>query len=457
MEERILKFIIALRSRGLQISLAESADAYRSVRELGIKDRSLFRISLKSTLIKESGGLQAFDELFPLFFGGSGVQPGADLTEGLSESDARTIADALRAMAEQIRRGLERLLHGDPLSEEELERAGIRAGLPGLSDMRFRAWVTRRMQAAMQFREVQEAVEDLLEALASMGMEQSKIDSLARGMDQNLDRWSDQVRRYAGEKIAEQTPARVPADPIEDLYQRPFTSLSEEEMRLLRQEVKRLAARLKTRIALRQQRSRSGSLDAKATIRANLKHGNVPMVLKRKDKRLQPRLVVICDISTSMRHLSELVLSLIYNLQNLVKKTHAFAFIDHLEYISPAFERRVTEAAVESVLHKMPSGYYNTDLGSSLDGFVQGFLDTLNQRTSLILLGDGRNNYNNPRIDLFCLMTRRVRRTIWINPEDRNLWGTGDSDMLAYAPYCDHILRVNNLSELSRAVDRLLI
>jgi uncharacterized protein with von Willebrand factor type A (vWA) domain len=246
-------------------------------------------------------------------------------------------------------------------------------------------------------------------------------------------------------------------NPLDDLYHRPFSSLSEQEMRLLRQEVRRLAARLKTRIALRQKRARSGSLDAKATIRANLKHGNVPMVLKHRDRRLQPRLVVVCDISTSMRHLSELMLSLIYNLQDLVRKTYAFAFIDHIEYISPEFECANAETAIENVLRKMPSGYYNTDLGNSLQGFVHGFLDTLNPRTSLILLGDGRNNFNDPRLDLFCMMARRANKTIWINPEHRRLWGTGDSDMLEYAPNCDYVLRVNTLAELSRAVDRLLI
>jgi hypothetical protein len=36
------------------------------------------------------------------------------------------------------------------------------------------------------------------------------------------------------------------------------------------------------------------------------------------------------------------------------------------------------------------------------------------------------------------------------------LWGTGDSDMLQYAPMCDVILQVNNLAELTAAVDKLL-
>jgi hypothetical protein len=37
------------------------------------------------------------------------------------------------------------------------------------------------------------------------------------------------------------------------------------------------------------------------------------------------------------------------------------------------------------------------------------------------------------------------------------LWGTGDSDMLKYAPLCDVILQVSTLAELTVAVDKLLI
>ena len=118
---------------------------------------------------------------------------------------------------------------------------------------------------------------------------------------------------------------------------RPFNSLSDREMDRLRKEVQRLAAALRTRVALRQKKAKTGQLDAKATIRANLKHGSVPMLLKHRQRSLKPKLVVICDISTSMRYCSELMLSLIFAMQDQINRTHAFAFIDHLEYISPDF------------------------------------------------------------------------------------------------------------------------
>jgi uncharacterized protein with von Willebrand factor type A (vWA) domain len=103
----------------------------------------------------------------------------------------------------------------------------------------------------------------------------------------------------------------------------------------------------------------------------------------------------------------------------------------------------------------MPSGHYNTDLGWSLNDFNNEFLDTLNGQTTLILVGDGRNNYNDPRIDIFSTMSRRAARTIWLNPEPPYLWH-GDSDMPKYAPLCSNVLKVSNLKERADAVDSFL-
>jgi uncharacterized protein with von Willebrand factor type A (vWA) domain len=108
-------------------------------------------------------------------------------------------------------------------------------------------------------------------------------------------------------------------------------------------------------------------------------------------------------------------------------------------------------------LERMPSGYYNTDLGSCLQGFQKDYMGTIDSRTTFILVGDGRNNYNNPQTEIFNIIARRSRRTIWINPEPPALWGSGDSDMLKYAPSCDAILQASNLAQLTSAVDKLLL
>jgi uncharacterized protein with von Willebrand factor type A (vWA) domain len=151
------------------------------------------------------------------------------------------------------------------------------------------------------------------------------------------------------------------------------------------------------------------------------------------------------------------MLCLLHAMQDQIKKTHAFAYIDHLEYITPDLDSRDVREAVLFVLHRMPPGHYNTDLGFGLDNFTSNFFDTIDNRSTLIIVGDARNNYNDPRTDLFRIISSRANRTIWINPESQELWGIGDSDMLDYAPYCDDIIRAGTLVELTSAIDRLLI
>jgi hypothetical protein len=227
-------------------------------------------------------------------------------------------------------------------------------------------------------------------------------------------------------------------------------------MQVLRREVQRLAAALRTRLALRLRRARNGQLDVKGTLRTNLKYGSVPLELKHRSHTLKPKIVVICDISTSMRHVSELMLSLLFAIQSQVSKTSAFTFIDHLEYISPEFVGRQPGQAVTEVLKRQPSGYYNTDFGSSIEDLIHDHLDKLDMHSTVIIVGDARNNYNDPKLELFRNVSRRSRATIWLNPETKQTWGTGDSDMLRYASLCTRAFQVNNLAQLSDAIDHLL-
>jgi hypothetical protein len=288
-------------------------------------------------------------------------------------------------------------------------------------------------------------------------MNKERVNQMMQVLYSNQKAQEDQLRQFAGQRLAENMSENTPEHNINDLINRPFNSLSERDMAQLRKEVRRLANILRTRIALRQKKAKTGQINAKATIRANLKHGNVPIHLKFHGRSLKPKLIVICDVSTSMRYCSELMLSLLYTIQDQISKTSAFAFIDHLEYISPDFVDKEAQQAVSKVLDRMPAGYYNTDLGNSLADFQKKYFEMVDSHSTFIIVGDGRNNFNNPRLDIFNKIARRSRRTIWLNPEAPTLWGSGDSDMLKYAPSCDAVLHANSLGELTTAIDKLLI
>ena len=458
MEERIVKFISALRSGGVRVSLAESADAFVAVENLGVRDRDTFRLSLRATLVKDVESLPTFEELFPLFFGSGEPPPLMNMMEDLTEDEANMLAEALRQFGQQLRDMLERLLRGEELSPEELETLGQMVGLNHADDLRYREWMARRMQRALQFDQVRKAMQEIMELMAQMGMNKQRLEQMRQLVAQNMDALREQMRQFAGQRIAENMAEQRPEDHLDGLMDRPFQALSDGDMQKLRQEVRRLAALLRSRIALRQKRAKSGQLDAKATIRANLKHGGVPFQIKHRDRTVKPKLVVICDISTSMRHCTELMpFACCTSCRTRSARRTPSPSSIHLEYITPDFQGNRANEAIQQVLIRMPPGYYSTDLGHSLQNFADDYLDTIDHRTTLIVVGDGRNNYNDPRLDIFKKMARRSRRTLWLNPEMPMLWGSGDSDMLEYVPLCDRILQVSTLSELTAAVDQLLV
>jgi len=457
MEERIVKFINALRTAGVRVSLAESADAFRAIEIMGAKNQDEFYSSLQSSLIKGVNNQSTFNELFPIFFGGGEAPQLLNLSDDLSADEGRILAQALHQFNEKLRNILEKLVNGHMLNESELSRLAKMTGLTQMDDLRYREWMTERLKKALRFPEVHKAIQELAEMLVAMGMDILQVQNLSQMMHANQEALEKQLGQFAAQRISENQSRKPPNKDVGDLLNKPFMSLSERDMQTLRVEVQRLAKILKTRVALRQKRAKSGQLDAKATIRANLKHGNIPIQIKYRDRKLKPKLVVICDISTSMRFCSELMLSLLFEMQDQISQTHAFAFIDHLEFISPEFVGRSPKRAVNRVLNRLPTGYYNTDLGNSLENLQREYLDRIDSRTTFIVVGDGRNNYNNPRLDIFLQLARRSKRTIWINPEAPSFWGTGDSDMMLYAPNCDKILQASTLAQLTEALNTLLV
>lgn len=456
MDKRVVEFIRGLRAAGVRVSLAESVDALHAVETLGVADKSLFQASLRATLIKEKDDFQAFDELFPLYFG-SGGPPLMNATEDLSPDEQQMLQQALAGMSDRFQQLLDWLTSGNGPTKEELEEMANRAGAQWANDPREARWVTRRMLQQMGMGHLEEQLQQLIEQLQKMGMSQESIQKLLGIVDANREALEQQVAQQVGAQIAEQR-ANRPNDELfgSDLMHKPLQSLTEDEANALRKEVARLITQMRSRAALRRKKGTKGRFDSKSTIRTNLRYGGVPMELKWKKNKLKPSLVLICDVSTSMRSVAEFMLRLTYELQDQVAKARSFAFNSDMHEISVTLAGARAAEAVTQVLYNIPPGYYATDFGNSLDTFYHNWLDAVDGRTTVVVLGDARNNYNSPRIDLMKDLQRRARRLIWLNPEHQQQWGTGDSDMWDYVPVCDEVFVVRNLAQLATAVDKLL-
>ncbi len=455
MDNRVVEFIRGLRAAGVRVSLAESVDAMHAVESLGITNKEVFRSSLRATLVKEHDDFAAFEELFPLYFG-SGGPPLQSAMDDMSPEEQEMMQMALSALSGRMQQLLDWLSSGEGPSKEELEEMARRAGVEWANSPQEGRWVTRRMLQQMGFAQLEEQMQQLYEKLQEMGMSQEAIEKLMGVVEANREALAEQVAQRVGQQIAEQRANRPEDLHGSDLMHKPLQSLTEEDANQLRKEVQRLVMQMRSRAALRRKRGNKGKFDPKSTIRANLRNGGVPIELKFKKKKLKPSLVLICDVSTSMRAVAEFMLRLTYELQDQVARARSFAFNSDMQEISVTLSGRRAADAVTQVLYDIPPGSYATDLGNSLNTFSKKFMDAVDGRTTVVILGDGRNNHNSPRIDLMKDLQRRAKRLVWFNPEPQRQWGTGDSDMLEYYPVCDSVSVVRNLAQLATAVDRLL-
>ncbi|MEM7118536.1 MAG: VWA domain-containing protein [Chloroflexota bacterium] len=458
MENRVVEFIRGLRAAGVRVSLAESVDAMRAVEVLGVTQKDTFRESLRATLVKESDDFSAFDQLFPLYFG-SGGPPMQNAADDLTADEQGMLQDALSDMSERMKQLMEWLTSGNGPSKEELEEMAQRAGAQWANSQSDARWVTRRMLQQMGMGHLEEQMRQLVQKLQEMGMSQDSIQKLLGIVEVNREALTEQVAQQVGLQIAQQKANRPDDLHGSDLMHKPFNALSEEETNILRQEVKRLVSQLRSRAALRRKRGKEGKFDAKSTIRANQRYGGVPVEIKHKKNKLKPRLVLICDTSRSMLSVVEFMLRLTYELQDQVSKTRSFGFYGDMMEISVTMAGNRPSEAIQEALegfYRYGVGHYATDFGNSLNTFFKKWLDSVDGRTTVVVVGDGRNNYNSPRVDLMKNLQRRARKLIWLNPESERQWGTGDSDMLDYYPICDSVHVVRNLAQLSSAVDKLL-
>jgi len=238
-----------------------------------------------------------------------------------------------------------------------------------------------------------------------------------------------------------------------------FLRASADQLRQMRRVVAPLARRLATRLAARRRRSRAGEIDLRKTLRKSMSTGGVPIdVVLRKPRPARPELVVLCDVSGSVAGFSHFTLLLVHALRQQFSRVRVFAFIDTTDEVTDLFGPEADLAlAVQRITRE--AGVYtrdgHSDYGNAFASFTEKFPEVLSPRSSLLVLGDGRNNYRNPAVDMLQRMVTESRHAHWLNPEPRHLWGSGDS---AVPRYQDVITmhECRSAGQLAAVIDQLL-
>ncbi len=469
MDQRIAQFANLLRESGFRISLSEHMDALEAARAVGLADREAFKDALRATLAKRAIDLAAFDELFDLYFGGLGEAIRASAAEmqaalGLEDADLQDLMETLAALARELRVELsplaQALLQNDAGTLERLLReAGARVEVQGIQRPMQEGRYSHAIAQALGLSELNREIEDLKQRLEAAGLDEALLGKIRAFVDRRLRDLTDIIKRYVRSELEKRDHAARDALRVQSLAEKSFYYLSEEEIRRMNEAVKKLAERLKNTVSVRRKRAKRGKFDIKDTLRKNLQYGGTPFRLQL-DRRVRdkPQVVILCDVSDSVRNVSRFMLQFVYSLQDLYSRVRSFIFVSELGEITKLFEEHeITEAIEQALTGNIVNVFAHSDFGRAFRIFHRDYLGCVTRKTSVIILGDARNNYNHPHEWVLKEIRKRAKQLIWLNPENRLTWGFGDSEMDRYQPYCDLVEECRNLKQLYRVIDRLVM
>jgi uncharacterized protein with von Willebrand factor type A (vWA) domain len=242
------------------------------------------------------------------------------------------------------------------------------------------------------------------------------------------------------------------------LADRAFHTLSREEVEKAQTAVRRLAEKLKARLVRRQRSRRKGALSVRRTLRKNLSWGGVPMLPQFRTRRpARPDVVVLCDVSDSVRNASRMMLLFTYTLQSLFVRVRSFVFVSDVGEVTKYFKDAEVDQAIDlATAGKAISLYSNSNYGRALASFARDQLGSITRRTTVMVIGDGRNNFNAANAWALKDIRAKCKRLLWICTEEKRAWGFGDSEMPAYAKHCHQVVTVQSLSDLAKVADQLL-
>ena len=451
-EQLIGRFVKVLRGAELPVSPAETLDAVRVASLLGYQDRTALKQGLSLVLAKSEADKITFDECFDAFFQFEGVSTGAApaapprsmlerLREVMPGQQGSAGAGARSALGQQ-------LLEADNAAlSRQMAEAAQTVGLDNIRVITQKGLYGRRILQAMGSAALDQEIADLDQ---QAGASAQRLAARLRGVRQNL---RDTVREYVAEQFLLQ--ARAHGRQLREQMIRDASLRTLSEFRDVRVLVEKMARRLARKHGRRQRRARRGQLDGRRTTVMALKQGGVPAALVWRRRRVQkPKLMVICDVSSSVSAAARFLLMFLYAVNDVVPSVRSFAFASGFGEVSDLFRNLPAEQAIDEVMAKYSGS--GTDYGYMLEQFLTLAEPDIDRRTTVIILGDARNNDLPAGQHWLARIRDRSRALYWLNPEQPGRWGSGDSVMPLYQPYCRDALACANLAGLERFVDRLL-
>jgi uncharacterized protein with von Willebrand factor type A (vWA) domain len=459
----LVEFVEALRGVGINVGPSETVDAGRVMATLGLLDREILREGLACAVLRRADHRETYDAMFDLWFPSAlgertvidDDEDGAEPPDGLPPQDVEAMREALLALLEanpELRNMDSRLAAMIAQIVESFGRYNSSRGPSYSSYQALKAMALDELEGKL-----------LAGLLAGYGDDPTPTqEEIAKAI---AARRISQMRRMVEGETKRRTAEQLGRDHVQ-MYGIPqlaenveFLRASGDQLRQMRKVVAPLARTLATRLAARRRRARRGEIDMRKTLRKSMSTGGVPIdVVLKKPHPARPELVVLCDVSGSVAGFSHFTLMLVSALRQQFSRVRVFAFIDTTDEVTELFGPDADLAvAVQRITRE--AGVYtrdgHSDYGHAFVSFLDKWPNALSPRSSLLVLGDGRNNYRNPETELLRHMVNASRHAHWLNPEPRHLWGSGDS---ATPRYEDVITmhECRSAKQLATVIDQLL-
>ena len=468
-------FIDELRKAGLPVSLTENLDAMEAVVAIPMEDREAFKYALACTLVKSNAHWKAFETVFEVYFSlrGKEYRIGGDgdgddpLGEGQEMEGAPSDMQGSSGMEGLTPEELAKMLYNALLNADQaMMRAIAKAAVTRFSGMEPGRPVggTYYLYRTLRHLDLDGMLEKLMEESKQQAggeltaleerLERDEFESRITQMRQEIE--AEIRRRLVADRGAEAM-ARTLRKPLpEDVD---FMHATREEMVSLRKALQPLTRKLAVRLARKRRHGRKGPLDFRNTVRHSLSYGGVPADPRFKYPRpSKPEIMVVADISGSVAAFARFTLQLVYAISGQFSKVRSFVFIDGIDEVTKFFEgvEDITEA-VHRVNTEADVIWVDghSDYGHAFEVFWERYGREVTPKTTVIFLGDARNNYHASQAWVLKEVRKRARHVYWLNPEPKSYWNTGDSILNEYAVHTDGTYECRNLRQLERFVDIL--
>ena len=439
-------FIHILRSSDLRVSTSESIDAMNVVSEIGLDDKSLLRDSLSFSLAKTLREKEIFNECFDNFFEENYMNLKSD--ELPEENHERDIEFDDLNNSENMQKSLEELYKNSDKTSLMTAMA-LAARDANLQDIKLFTQVGMFTRKIFDEMGLETLNNDIFQA-SRQG--DAKRESELKNIRESL---RLEIRDYVENQVKLRTTNAGKQLREDALSQMRLTQADKSDYQIMSGIIKKMARRLISVHSRRKRKSQRGMLDIRSTIRANQEYDGILFeTIWKKTKVDRPKIVALCDVSGSVANVSRFFLMFLHSLTEILPNVRTFAFSNKAGEVTDLFENKDIEVAAAETL--LLNGGGSTDYGQAfvdLEGLLENNID---RKTTVIILGDARSNYGDPRCDVLKTIQEKSKRILFLNPEPKSVWGTGDSEMLRFVPYCSKSKVCSSLFDLERVVDDML-